>query len=85
MSQPHFDLVGRPYDESIALKDVLQAGYGKKASQNNLKQAGYNLDKELSNHNQQIFYNKEKKHLIFNVAGTHNLNDVGTDFLSRLS
>ena len=40
---------------------------------------GYKLDKELSNHNQQVYYNPEHKKLVVSVAGTHNLRDWGTD------
>ena len=41
---------------------------------------GYKLDKELSNHNQQVYYNPDHKKLVVSVAGTHNLRDWGTDF-----
>lgn len=40
---------------------------------------GYNIDNQLSNDNQQVYYNPNKKKLLVNIAGTHNLNDVGTD------
>ena len=40
---------------------------------------GYNLDKSISNHNQQVYYNPNIKSLLFSVAGTHNLSDAGTD------
>jgi hypothetical protein len=43
------------------------------------KDKGYNYDAELSNDNQQIYYNPEQKHLFMSVTGTHNLSDVGTD------
>jgi len=33
----------------------------------------------LSNSNQQVYYHPEQKKLLFNVSGTHNLADVGTD------
>lgn len=75
----HFDLVGRPYEKNVAVKDVIQAGYGKKSSYNNLKAAGYIKDSTLSNHNNQIYYNPSTKHLIHNVSGTHNVSDVITD------
>lgn len=44
-----------------------------------LKSEGYVYDKELSNDNQQIYYNAEKQKVINTVAGTHNLRDVITD------
>lgn len=40
---------------------------------------GYNYDKDLSNHNQQVYFHPEEKKLLFSVAGTHNASDVGTD------
>jgi hypothetical protein len=40
---------------------------------------GYEIDKDLSNDNQQVYYNPNEKKLLYNVAGTHNLSDVGTD------
>ena len=36
-------------------------------------------DKVLSNSNEQVYYNKKKNKLLYTVAGTHNLSDVGTD------
>ena len=41
--------------------------------------AGYIFDSELSNDNQQVYFNPDKKKLLYSVAGTHNLSDVGTD------
>ena len=32
-------------------------------------------------HNQQVYYNPNEKKLLMSVAGTHNLRDVGTDFM----
>ena len=43
------------------------------------KECGYEYDKELSNDNQQVYYNKDKGHLMFSVSGTHNISDLGTD------
>lgn len=40
---------------------------------------GYSLDKTLSNHNNQVYYNDKKHDLIYNVSGTHNLKDWGTN------
>jgi hypothetical protein len=39
----------------------------------------YKIDKELSNHNQQVYHNPDTGKTLFNVSGTHNLKDVGTD------
>jgi hypothetical protein len=43
------------------------------------KDCGYEYDKELSNHNNQVYFNPTNKNLIYSVAGTHNMADVGTD------
>ena len=58
------------------LHDVLKNGYSqhKKTNLN-----GYELDKDLSNGNQQVYYNKEKNKLHYNVNGTRNLADWITD------
>ena len=40
---------------------------------------GYSYDPELSNDNQQVYWNPESKKLLFSVTGTHNLSDIGTD------
>jgi hypothetical protein len=45
-----------------------------------LRKQGFILDSDLSNHNQQAYYNPEKKKLIYNVSGSHNLKDWGTNF-----
>jgi hypothetical protein len=49
-----------------------------------MKQYGYIRDNKLSNHNEQIYYNPNNKKLIFSVAGTHNINDLGSDVLLGL-
>jgi hypothetical protein len=64
---------------SVKLYDALKSSYGDKKSQQQLKNAGYNYDSMLSNHNQQVWYNPNTKKMLFNVAGTHNLKDWGTD------
>lgn len=64
---------------SIKLYDALKSSYGDQQSKDHLKQAGYNYDSMLSNHNQQVWYNPNEKKLLYNVAGTHNLTDWGTD------
>lgn len=68
----------RPVSNDLQLYDVIKNSYSnKKAKQ--LK--GYNLDESLSNHNQQVYYNPENKKLLYSVTGTHNLSDIGTDFM----
>ena len=68
---------------SILLHKVLKNSYNPKP--NALK--GYTFDSELSNHNQQVYYNpneKENKKLIYSVTGTHNLKDWGTNLYGAL-
>ena len=43
------------------------------------KNKNYVKDKALSNSNEQVYYNKKKNKLLYTVAGTHNMSDVGTD------
>ena len=67
-------------NNKIDLHEALKYSYADKNKQMNaFKQQGYNYDSMLSNHNQQVYYNPNEKNLIVNVAGTHNLSDVGTD------
>jgi hypothetical protein len=62
------------------LHDVIKSSYAKKNKQEEYFGAhGYARDAELSNHNQQVYYNPTEKKLVFTVAGTHNLADIGTD------
>jgi hypothetical protein len=63
---------------SPSLYSVLKAGY-KSDEVDALKDFGYVKDIDLSNDNEQTYYNKDTNKLIYNVAGTHNLFDVGTD------
>jgi dienelactone hydrolase len=64
---------------SVSLYDTLKSSYGDKKAKDKLSQAGYRYDSMLSNHNQQVWYNPNEKKLLYNVAGTHNIRDVGTD------
>ena len=61
----------------LDLHDTIKNSY--KPDENFGKAQGYELDKELSNHNQQILINKKTGHMVMSVAGTHNVADVGTD------
>ena len=64
------------------LHNVLKRSYAKKDEQKKgFHEDGddYDYDEGLSNHNQQVYYDKKKKKLLVSVAGTHNLSDVGTD------
>jgi hypothetical protein len=64
---------------SLNLYDVLKSSYNDKKSKDKLTNAGYNYDSMLSNHNNQVWYNPKENKLLYNVAGTHNLKDWGTD------
>ena len=66
-----------PPTDNLSLHDVLKNSYAKNKSKS---MKGYNLDEKLSNHNQQVYYNPTNKKLLYSIAGTHNLSDVGTDF-----
>ena len=63
----------------INLYDALNSSYQIKKGDSNLEKKGYIKDNKLSNHNQQVWYNPRGKDLLVNVAGSHNLRDVGTD------
>lgn len=56
--------------------DVLKNGYNKTKKQN---MNGYVLDKQLSNHNNQIYYNKKDNKPLHNINGTNSFSDVVTD------
>lgn len=58
---------------------VIKNSYKNPLEVNALQPEGYTLDTELSSHNQQVYYNPEKKKLVYSVSGTHNLSDIGTD------
>ena len=40
---------------------------------------GYKIDNDLSNDNQQVYFNPDKKKLLVNVTGTHKVQDYITD------
>jgi hypothetical protein len=62
------------------LYDILKASYnGSHEQKTSLSRFGYDRDDELSNDNQQAYYNPEKKKLIYSVTGTHKLGDWGTN------
>jgi hypothetical protein len=73
---PINDIKSNPKSGQLDLHDVLKNSYSGKHKEN---MNGYKLDKELSNHNQQVYYNPDHKKLVVSVAGTHNLRDWGTD------
>lgn len=70
----------------MSLHSALKNTYDTKENQANFgRDCNYEYDKDLSNHNQQVYYNKDKNHLMFSVAGTHNASDIGTDLKMMVS
>lgn len=65
--------------KSISLYDTLNSSYGDKKANSNLEKQGYIKDKQRSNGNQQVYYNPQKKDLMVNVAGSHNLYDFAVN------
>lgn len=61
----------------LTLYDSLRVGYiGDENKQGKeMGRFGYQIDKKLSNENQQVYYNPETKKLLYNVTGSHNLSD----------
>ena len=59
------------------LYDTLRIGYLPSESQQGKEMAkyGYQIDKGLSNDNQQVYYNPDSKKLLYNVTGSHTLDD----------
>lgn len=70
-----------PLKTQIPLHTVFGAGYGSPTKTAEMLQKGYQIDTKLSNDNQQVWYNPKDNKLIYNVAGTHNIKDIGTDFM----
>ena len=60
----------------VQLYDVIRSGYD---GNDRLQNQGYIKDNALSSHNQQVYFNPEKNDLIYNVTGSHNLKDWGTN------
>ena len=62
---------------ALSLYDSLRIGYlsGNKKKGDEISKYGYQIDKGLSNDNQQVYYNPESKKLLYNVTGSHNLTD----------
>jgi hypothetical protein len=62
----------------VNVHKALKNSYADKATRRK-KIGGYHLDESLSNHNQQVYFHPKKKEMLYTIAGTHNLSDVGTD------
>lgn len=64
----------------LNLAKVLKLGYANKKKQGKvMNKYGYKIDSQLSNDNQQVYYNPDKKKLLMNVTGTHKSQDYITD------
>ena len=63
-------------DKNISFHSVLKNGY---RDQPKKRIGGYFLDNDLSNDNNQVYYNPKKNKLLYNVTGTHNLKDWGVN------
>jgi hypothetical protein len=65
----------------MKLANALKIGYkSKEYQEQKMAKRGFVRDNDLSSNDHQAYYNKKKDKLLFNVTGTHNLYDVGTDF-----
>jgi hypothetical protein len=68
--------IPNPNRPAVSLYDSLRIGYlpeNKKGAE--MAKYGYQIDKGLSNDNQQVYYNPESKKLLYNVTGSQSLND----------
>ena len=69
-----------PVRENLNLAKVLKLGYANEKKQGKvMNKYGYKIDNALSNDNQQVYFNPDKKKLLFNITGTHNAKDIITD------
>jgi hypothetical protein len=67
-------------NSNLNLHDVLKNSYANAGQQASFgADKGYVFDKDLSNHNQQVYYHPQDKKLVVSIAGTHNASDVITD------
>ena len=61
--------------------DAMKNSYASQSDQAKFGQdQGYIYDDALSNDNQQVYYNPQSGKMLYSVAGTHNVSDIGTDF-----
>lgn len=68
---------GNTPTKQLSLYDSLRVGYlpSEKQQGKEMSKYGYQIDKGLSNENQQVYYNPESKKLLYNVTGSQSLND----------
>lgn len=66
-----------PMTRNVSLYDALRVGYLPSESEKGreMQKYGFQIDKKLSNENQQVYYNPETKKLLYNVTGSQSLND----------
>ncbi len=57
----------------------LKASYGDQNATSRLQQTGWEKDKELSDHRNQVYFNPSEGKIMMSVAGTHNAKDWLTD------
>ena len=61
--------------------DAMKNSYAKQEDQEKFgSDKGYVYDRELSNDNQQIYYNPDSGKLLYSIAGSHTVQDIKTDF-----
>ena len=66
--------------EDPSLYEALHASYANADAQKmSLGKYGYNRDDDLSNDNEQVYYNPIKHKVLYDIAGTHNASDMLTD------
>lgn len=68
---------GTDPNKQLSLYDSLRVGYLNNEKQQGQEMAkyGYEIDKKLSNENQQVYYNPQTGKMLYNVTGSHNLTD----------
>lgn len=64
-------------NKPLTLYDSLRVGYlaNENKQGQEMQKYGYVIDKNLSNENQQVYYNPETKKLLYNVTGSQSLQD----------
>lgn len=64
-------------NKPVSLYHSLRVGYLDDENKQGKEMAkyGYQIDKGLSNENQQVYYNPETKKLLYNITGSHSLQD----------
>jgi len=68
---------GNTPTKQLSLYDSLRVGYlpSEKQQGQEMSKYGYQIDKGLSNDNQQVYYNPTTNKLLYNVTGSHTLDD----------